>query len=134
MKNLMLITLLAFCLAGCSKSNSTGPDPVEKTWIEGKWTLTAYVDTTFYRDGHKVVNVHPASGELNFISNNKVTQSSTGNQQFIYSLSEMTIDFTNGRIFTITKISDTQMKLDWHYATTGTDIAQVWITDSYSKE
>jgi hypothetical protein len=131
-----LILWAAIFLCSCSKTHSDPKPIVTQTWISGKWKRTFYGDTTFYRDGSKIFTPQTQTCELNFIDTNKVTRSTMGTQSWPYSLSTMTINFDggNGAIFKITKLSDTKIKLDWHYYTTGIDILAIDWVDVYVKE
>lgn len=141
MKTLILITLAALFLYGCSK-DSTAPKPtpqVTQTWISGKWMRTSFGDTTINRDGTKSFQLLTGANELNFIDTNKVTQSSVAGQTYNYSLSTMTATFDYGAgvknaVFKITKLSDTKIKLDYIYYSTDINIKELAWVDVYEKE
>lgn len=135
MKKTSLIAIACLALLYSCKKGTQQPTPViVKTWISGKWKRTLYQDTTFDRSNGYTVTPNSEANELNFIDTNKVTQSLTGTQEYIYSLSKGTIDFGNGRLFKITKISDVKIKLDWFYYATGINVSKIAWVDIYTKE
>lgn len=140
MKTLILITLAALFLYGCSKSTAPKPTPVvNQTWISGKWKRTLYGDTVFYTNGTHIFQPISTYNELNFIDTNKVTQSSVAGQTYNYSLSTMTTTFDYGSgvknaVFKITKLSDTKIKLDFIYYSTDINIKELAWVDVYEKE
>ncbi len=143
MKNLPLLLILIVFIYGCSKNDSTQtkPKPVQKTWISGKWNLIHHVDTLMYLNGETVIHNEVTPNELNFIDTNKVTQTITGSMVYKYSLKTMKIDLSHDNaywVYTIIKISDTDMKLYMIYSSGGgmRPYDENWIswTDEYVKE
>ena len=105
MKKLIIPLLLLFC--SCAKKS------VKPTnYLYGTWTNTITLDTV-YSDSGKVYTTEPQQPDLYFTSNGVECDNS------VYTYTDI-IDFGNGRVFSITKINDTSIRLDWKYGNSWT--------------